>query len=581
MASVASVVIAVCAVALTTGCSGEYHRRAADREAARIFREKSPQVRNMDPAFRIETNAPLDLTSLPVASVPPEFLGADGAVEASARVLGLDQALELAVGQSRDYQTRKELMYLEALQLSLARYNYRPIFSSRGGGTVEETSAEVRAGRDPITGEDKTALRSASRLVSGRMALGAGWLLATGARLSTEFSTTFFRYLSGGSVSARQNERSTLGAQITQPLLRGAGFRATRENLTQAERNLLYALREFAQYRQDFAVQTAAAYYGVLAARDGARNSHLDLQRQRQNVSRERAFAAEGQRPLAALDQLRQAELGSENRWTESVRAYFEALDRFKIALGVPVTQRLVLSDQDLTGLKIEDAGVPLTEAMQVAQSFRLDLQTSRERTEDSRRRLPIDKLNLLPQIDAVGGASISDTETQGFPVPTPRNYQWQAGLNVDLGLDRRAQRHAYRRSLIVAERAVREQALAEDSVRLQILNDWRALEQGRRNFANAELAVTLAEKRVEEQSLRMELGRGQPRDLLDAQADLNSARNGRTASLVAHTLARLRYWRDMGLLSIHTDGSWETPAPDSVRPGGTNAVVQNSTSSP
>ena len=534
----------------------------------RILRGKTGQVRNMDPQFTIEPRPVVDIATLPVAPPAPDFLGTEGAVEKNARVLDLETALDLAVRQSREYQTRKELLFLESLDLSLTRHLYRPIFSGNAGGTMEETSAETRAGKDPITGEDKTAVRSASQLVTGRVALGAGWLLATGARLTTDFSTSFFRYLSGGNINARQNDRSSLGARITQPLLRGAGYKATMENLTQAERNLLYALREFAQYRQDFAVQTATAYYGVLAARDAARNSFLDLQRQRQNVGRERAFTTEGQRPLAGLDQLRQAELASETRWSESIRAYFEALDRFKITLGVPVATLLVLADQDLANLKIAEAGVPVNEALEVARKFRLDLLTSRERTEDAHRKVPIEKRNLLPQIDATAGAGFSDNTQQGLAVPTPRNYQWDAGLNVDLGLDRKAQRNSYRRGLIAAARADRERALAEDNVRLQIATDWRALEQARRNFTNAELAVTLAERRVEEQSLRMELGRGQPRDLLDAQADLNNARNGRTTAVVSHTLARLRYWRDMGLLWIRDNGSWETPGPETVPPG-------------
>ncbi len=534
----------------------------------RILRGKTGQVRNMDPQFTIEPRPVVDIATLPVAPPAPDFLGTEGAVEKNARVLDLETALDLAVRQSREYQTRKELLFLESLDLSLTRHLYRPIFSGNAGGTMEESSAETRAGKDPITGEDKTAVRSASQLVTGRVALGAGWLLATGARLTTDFSTSFFRYLSGGNINARQNDRSSLGARITQPLLRGAGYKATMENLTQAERNLLYALREFAQYRQDFAVQTATAYYGVLAARDAARNSFLDLQRQRQNVGRERAFTTEGQRPLAGLDQLRQAELASETRWSESIRAYFEALDRFKITLGVPVATLLVLADQDLANLKIAEAGVPVNEALEVARKFRLDLLTSRERTEDAHRKVPIEKRNLLPQIDATAGAGFSDNTQQGLAVPTPRNYQWDAGLNVDLGLDRKAQRNSYRRGLIAAARADRERALAEDNVRLQIATDWRALEQARRNFTNAELAVTLAERRVEEQSLRMELGRGQPRDLLDAQADLNNARNGRTTAVVSHTLARLRYWRDMGLLWIRDNGSWETPGPETVPPG-------------
>ena len=101
------------------------------------------------------------------------------------------------------------------------------------------------------------------------------------------------------------------------------------------------------------------------------------------------------------------------------------------------------------------------------------------------------------------------------------------------------------------------------DNVRLQVASDWRSIEQARRNHENSELGVKLGERRVEEQELRMQLGRGLTRDLLDAQADLNAARNARTAALVNYNLARLRYWRDMGLLFVRDDGSWfEAPVP-------------------
>lgn len=546
--------------AALTGCSSKYWRGSADREAARLIQEKTPAVPNMDTNFTIEPRPPLVLDGLPLAPDPGEFLGDEAAGETGARVLPLDSALDLAVRQSREYQTRKELLYLEALDLSLARWRLQPIFGARASGAVQSTTPVLVNGVDPITGQPVTALRNGNKLVSGRALFGMDWLLATGARLSTDFTADFIRFISG---NGTPNTSSRLGGTLTQPLLRGAGFKVNLENLTQAERNLLYALREFAQYRQTFAVDTATAYFQVLQLRDTARNSFLDLQRSRQNVERERAFAEEGQRPLASLDQFRQAELNSETRWIDAVRLYREALDRFKILLGIPVTTPLVLDDGELDRLKIENAGIPLEEAVPIAVNTRLDLLTSREQVEDARRKIPVAKNNLLPQIDAVAAGGFSASGTNGFVWPDPKFNQWSAGLNIDLGLDRKAQRNDFRRTLIAAEQVTRRYALAVDNVRLQVATNWRGLEQAKRNFENAELGVTLAERRVEEQELRMQLGRGQTRDLLDAQADLNNARNARTAALVNHNLARLRYWRDMGLLFIRDDGSWyEAPVP-------------------
>ena len=52
------------------------------------------------------------------------------------------------------------------------------------------------------------------------------------------------------------NVISALPISFVQPLLRGGGRAVTLEPLTQAERNLLYAVRTFALFRQQFFVVT-------------------------------------------------------------------------------------------------------------------------------------------------------------------------------------------------------------------------------------------------------------------------------------------------------------------------------------
>ena len=93
--------------------------------------------------------------------------------------------------------------------------------------------------------------------------------------------------------------------------------------------------------------------------------------------------------------------------------------------------------------------------------------------------------------------------------------------------------------------------------MRLEIYDDWRSLDQAQRNFGISELGVNLAERRLEEQELLAELGKGQARDLVDAQQDLTNSLNQRTSAIVDHTLARLGLWQDMGILYINKDGSW------------------------
>ena len=115
---------------------------------------------------------------------------------------------------------------------------------------------------------------------------------------------------------------------------------------------------------------------------------------------------------------------------------------------------------------------------------------------------------------------------------------------------------------MINQDRAARELELAIDQIRLQVREDLRVLDQARRTFDITEIGVAIAERRVIEQTIRQDIGQGLAKDLVDAQTAQLSSQNARTAALVGHTLARLRFYRDMGLLTINEDGTWNEESP-------------------
>jgi hypothetical protein len=44
----------------------------------------------------------------------------------------------------------------------------------------------------------------------------------------------------------------------------------------------------------------------------------------------------------------------------------------------------------------------------------------------------------------------------------------------------------------------------------------------------------------------------------VDSQNDLISSKNQRTQALVTHTIARLQFWDNLGILYIKNNGRWE-----------------------
>ena len=550
----------LCALVLG-GCNAGHYRQSADRTAYGIIKEKSPRVRNMDPHFTIEQTNKLSLESYPVVTNVPDFLGPDGERERGARVLRLEDALAVAVEHSRAYQSRKEQLYLAALSAAFNRHQFAPLFSGSGSATFSgQTEQALSYQIDPVTGQIKPVLSDnlvEQQRVNASGQLNASWLIRDVGRLTTAFTMDFLRFVTG---DPRVTTSSQLTAQFARPLLRDAGFKQQMEALTQSERQMIYDLRDYTRYRRDFSVQTATAYYGVLGPRDAVRNNFLNLQSSRRNADRTRALAEEGRVTQSDLGRLAQQELSAESAWINSIRSYKQALDNFKLQLGLIVDENLVLDDADLQALQIQHPEISPEDSIQVALAARLDFINSKEQLEDADRKVKVAANMLKPRVDLTSSVALNSNpaDNKFLPLPEWDRYRYSAGLSLDPGLDKTADRNAYRSSLISRDRAARGVEQQEDEIKLQVRDSWRSLDQAKRSFEISEIGVKLAERRVEEQTLLAELGRAKAQDQVDAQNDFVNSKNQLTQALVAHTIARLQFWNNMGILYIKDRGQWE-----------------------
>ena len=183
-----------------------------------------------------------------------------------------------------------------------------------------------------------------------------------------------------------------------------------------------------------------------------------------------------------------------------------------------------------------------------------------KDQLEDAVRRVDLSANFLKPRVDLVASASINSDPAKNdhFTLPELERYRWNAGLSVDPGLDRKAERNSYRAALITRNSAARTVIQREDEIKLQVRDSWRTLDQAKRSYEISEIGVRISERRVEEQNLLAEFGRSKAQDLVDAQNALIDAKNQRTQALVTHTIARLQFWNNMGILYIKDNGQWE-----------------------
>ena len=190
---------------------------------------------------------------------------------------------------------------------------------------------------------------------------------------------------------------------------------------------------------------------------------------------------------------------------------------------------------------------------------------------EDGVRKAVVAADNLGAELNLTGGLAVDSTAETDFTRWQFHEGAYSLGLEADLPLDRKAERNAYREALIDLERRRRDHENEVDTVKLQVREAFRQLRQQAESYRIQQNSVELAQKRVESTSLLMEAGRVQTRDLLESQDALLQAQNDLTAALVAHTVAKLTFFRDVGLLQVQPDGMWQEP---DLQPPGTAHIL-------
>lgn len=597
--------------ALCASCrSPEKHRAAADEAAYSILDRKRKEVLDKEEPFRVERpsdtlrrrlllgqelpragDESLGTDALkPVAHWPKtEYPGAGAktppppwTLEGPLRIT-LVEALEIGARNSREYQEEKESVFLSALDLDLERDRFRNTFFGLvgGTGTADLSSPDAPDG------------------VEGSAEAGVSRLLRNGALLAGSIGVNLVKLLTG-------DRSSSLGifgdATVTIPLLRGAGRHVVEEPLTQAEREVAYALRSFERFRHVFAVEVARSYFDVLQQLDGAANAEENYRGLALLTRRAQALVAAGRLPGIQVDQARQDELRARDRWISSLESCESRLDSLKTTLGLPPDARMELDREELTRVSEEmrrlldpegavreeepvattllpaDARVELPppgqgrrgpmeidegRAIAVAIGRREDLLVARGRVVDAQRRVAVAADALRAGLTLAGGATLGSRRTLATAglsdaSLSPSKGTYTADLLLDLPFERTAERNAYRESFLDLEASVRDLQALEDRIKADVRATLRSLLQAREGVLIQARAVVLARSRVESTNLFLEAGRAEVRDVLEAQEALVSAQNALTAAFVRYRVAELELQRDTGVLEVGENGLWK-----------------------
>ena len=503
----ACLILAACSTAKAT-------QGAADRES---YARLAAQRRCVP-----EVEGSLDLDAAERAAAPCRRRGEV--------VLDLPTSLRIAMAASREYRSRREDAYLKALAWTLERHKFE---TQPGAGF----GAAIADGPDGGTAS-ATPRGSLSRAFE------------SGGSLVLKIATDFLKAFAGDPLTAMQ---TVLSADLILPLARGSGVLVAREALTQAEREVLYALRDFARFQQEFSVDVATAFYRTVESRDTLANEVQTLESLTRLQDRTKEFGPEGagRIPDFQVDQARQDVLRAEERRVRAAQAVEASIDQLVLNLGLRVGTKATIAENALDTLRargLEPSGLGLDTAIATALARRLDHATERDRYEDAQRHVAVAARALGPEASLTLGGDVST------PGRTPYDFRHasatgRAGLDVDLPLERTAERNALRSARIDADRARRAVEASEDEIAVAVRQDQRSLDAAHKSYDIQVEGVRLATRRVESADLNLQAGNATTRDVLEAENARIEAKNALTRALVDYATARLAFLRDVGLL--------------------------------
>jgi len=515
----------------TGGCSPEQYKADADKEVYQIIDDKWQDEFGVKANYIIsDSNAVTSPEDIPVEKVIPP-----------SGIISLSEAVAIATKYNRTYKSRKETLYQSALSLTGTRYTY----ALKWFGTIDGTYEDNKSGGDDVTIQISTETSKRGLFLDGVI-------------YNASIAVDWIRLLTG-------DPRTTLGTilsgDVTIPLLGSGAGKVRQENLTQAERNVLYQIRTFNRYRKQFIVDIVDQYYNILERRANVINSENSYNRLVESKKRLAIEVETGSKAPSDVDETDQQVLSEESKLVAAQQGYEGALDQFKVTLTLPTDAEIALDPNELVALEdIGISGVDYTTemAIETARHWRLDLANRADEVEDAERRLVLAAEGLGVQLDLTGGTDVGSPAQTKFDRLQFQKGTYSLGFAADLPFSRVAERNAYREALITLEQQVREYENDQDSIELNMRAALRDLKAKAEQYRIKQMALVLAQRRKNTQEMLLSIGQGETRLLLDAEGAILSAQNSVTSALVAHAVAKLGFYRDVGILQIKPDGMWE-----------------------
>jgi outer membrane protein TolC len=566
------------------GCSGENYRRWADADVNRMLADRKEKTLGYQPKTLVDAPVPQDsvpkkaYAKIPQTPLPPPqkspvepdrvvvpygvlgpelkwmrdwpapSMNVDIGIDATQQQaverlrlgppspfvevtrLDLFRALQYGIQNSRQYQDQLDALYGAALDVTLQRH------------LLLEPQPFVTTGLQYAGGQRDVNVRSAMTATANA---GVKQPLPYGGSVVASALVAFVDALNNQSLNG-ESAAFALSASI--PLLRGAGM-VNLEPLIATERQLVYQVRAFEDYRRQFVVNVASQYFNLQARLQSVNNRRFNYQNTLQIQIQTDALFAANRISFLEVQRSRQALLQAQTNLLTAQTNFDNAVDDFKLIIGMPVEQDVEIVP---VALQVAIPQMDEAEADKLADKYRLDLQTARDRIDDTRRGIKNAANGLLPDLNLVASSTVGNRIDTPAKEIDGRTLAYSAGVTLDLPVDRLAERNVYRESLIAFSRAQRQLVDQSDNVKADVRTSLRQIHTAELNIQIQHRAVELANRRLEYSTLLLQLGQlSSNRDLVDAQSSLLSAQDAYEQAKSDLQVNVLQFLRNTGTLRV------------------------------
>lgn len=345
--------------------------------------------------------------------------------------------------------------------------------------------------------------------------------------------------------------------QVTQPLLKGAWLPVNLAPIYQAAAQVKIVRQQVAVMAAEYVQQTVHAYWDLVYARQNVTIQQQALKLAQAQLTQTMGLIKAGKMASIEQYQVQQVEAARKADLLLAQEQELTAQTQLRVLLNLQTNVSIDPTDQQPTLSELP----PLLKLLKLAQEHHPQVLIARHQQEVARWSVVSAKNGVLPQLDLTGSFTFAGSgrtfpprngqtnTTQLSPLARtyetlfdPRYHQFYVGISLKIPLDnRKATSHLASRELELQRSQIQIQLLQRQFI-LQVSQLHTQATRNKQRLSITEISVLLAQKKLEAEQNKLDVGQSTLFQVLQFQQDLATAKLARLRAFVDYhkTLASL-----------------------------------------